>query len=144
MTAKEYLSQARLLDMRIRAKIQQIERLNEVADGCTATLPGSSHDGSRGASRVESCILKIAEVQEELKNDVDALMERKKEIVAVIQAVEDAELQILLEKRYLCFLSWGRLAAEMRYSVQHAYRLHDAALAAVTEILARREAGKRQ
>ena len=136
MTAKEYLNQARLLDMRIRAKIQQIERLNEMAAGCTAALSGSPRGRGRGASRVENCVLKIALVQEELKDDVDALMELKKEIMAVIQAVEDAELQILLEKRYLCFLPWGRLAAEMGYSVQHVYRLHEAALAAVTEIMA--------
>ena len=29
MTAKEYLSQARTLDMRIKSKLQQIESLNE-------------------------------------------------------------------------------------------------------------------
>ena len=31
MTAKEYLSQARTLDMRIKSKLQQIESLNELA-----------------------------------------------------------------------------------------------------------------
>ena len=31
MTAKEYLSQARTLDMRIKSKLQQIESLNAVS-----------------------------------------------------------------------------------------------------------------
>ena len=35
MTAKEYLSQARTLDMRIKSKLQQIESLNELATSCT-------------------------------------------------------------------------------------------------------------
>ena len=34
MTAKEYLSQARTLDMRIKSKLQQIESLNELATSC--------------------------------------------------------------------------------------------------------------
>ena len=37
MTAKEYLSQARTLDMRIKSKLQQIESLNEPS--FTATCP---------------------------------------------------------------------------------------------------------
>ena len=141
MTAKEYLCQARLLDMRIRAKIQQIERLYEVAVGWTAALSAGPRGSSRSESRTENCVLKIAEMQDELNDDVDALIERKKEIIAVIQAVEDPELQILLEKRYLCFLPWERIAAEMRFSVQHTFRLHGTALAEVTEILRGREQG---
>ena len=42
MTAKEYLSQARTLDMRIKSKLQQIESLNErphPAPSFTATCP---------------------------------------------------------------------------------------------------------
>ena len=35
MTAKEYLSQARLLDARINAKIQQVSALNDLATHAT-------------------------------------------------------------------------------------------------------------
>lgn len=38
MTAKEYLGQARFLDMRINSKIQQVASLNELATKCTATI----------------------------------------------------------------------------------------------------------
>ena len=40
-----------------------------------------------------------------------------------------------MEKRYLCFLSWEKIAVDMHYSIQHIYRMHDTALAAVEEIL---------
>lgn len=40
MTAKEYLSQARLLDARINAKIQQVSALNDLATHATGTLTG--------------------------------------------------------------------------------------------------------
>lgn len=45
------------------------------------------------------------------------------------------ELQTLLEKRYLCFLSWEKIAVEMHYSIQHIYRMHDEALSCVNAIM---------
>lgn len=40
MTAKEYLSQARYLDMRIQSKLEQLESLNELATKCTSVITG--------------------------------------------------------------------------------------------------------
>ena len=90
---------------------------------------------NRGSSKVERAVLKIIEVEESLKHDVEDLVELKKEIMATIQAVSDVELQTLLEKRYLCFLSWEKIAVEMHYSIQHIYRMHDTALSCVATIM---------
>ena len=135
MTTKAYLGQARFLDMRIKSKIQQIDSLRELATSCTAVLSDMPRNPNHGTSKVENCVMKIIEVQEGLQDDINALVELKKEIMATIHAVEDVELQTLLEKRYLCFLSWERIAVEMHYSIQHIYRMHETALDAVTEIL---------
>ena len=140
MTTKAYLGQARFLDMRIKSKIQQIDSLRELATSCTAVLSDMPRNPNHRASKVESCVMKIIEVQEGLQDDINALVELKKEIMATIHAVEDVELQTLLEKRYLCFLSWERIAVEMHYSIQHIYRMHEMALDAVTEILDGRSA----
>lgn len=140
MTTKAYLGQARFLDMRIKSKIQQIDSLRELATSCTAVMSDMPKSLNHGESKVERCVMKIIEVQEGLKDDIDSLVELKKEIMATIHAVEDVELQTLLEKRYLCFLSWEKIAVEMHYSIQHIYRMHDEALSAVTEILEGRPA----
>ena len=52
MTAKEYLSQARLLDARINAKIQQVAALNDLATHATATLTGMPRNPNRSESRM--------------------------------------------------------------------------------------------
>lgn len=140
MTTKAYLGQARFLDMRIKSKIQQIDSLRELATSCTAVLSDTPRNPNHGTSKVETCVMKIIEVQEGLQDDINALVELKKEIMATIHAVEDVELQTLLEKRYLCLLSWERIAVEMHYSIQHIYRMHETALTAVTEILDGRSA----
>ena len=135
MTAKEYLSQARTLDMRIKSKLQQIESLNELATSCTVVYSDMHSTESRGGTKKKGAVLKISEVEKSMNNDVEDLVELKKEIMATIQAVSDVELQTLLEKRYLCFLSWEKIAVEMHYSIQHIYRMHDTALSCVAAIM---------
>ena len=135
MTAKEYLSQARTLDMRIKSKLQQIESLNELATSCTVVYSDMPRNPNHGGSKVERAVLKIIEVEESLKRDINELVDLKKQIMETVQAVSDVELQTLLEKRYLCFLSWENIAVEMHYSIQHIYRMHDKALSCVSAIM---------
>ena len=87
MTAKEYLSQARTLDMRIKSKLQQIESLNELATSCTITYSDMPRNPNHGGSKVERAVLKIIELQESLKKDVEDLVELKEQIMATIHSV---------------------------------------------------------
>lgn len=131
MTAKEYLSQAYRLDQRIDSKIAQVASLNDLATKCTATLTGMPRNPNRGGSTMADAVCKIVDPQEEINRDIDRLVDLKREIVAVIKAVENPEYQVMLEKRYLSFQTWEQIAVDMNYSIQHIYRLREKAYAAV-------------
>lgn len=131
MNTKSYLSQARYLDMRIKSKLQQVDSLNELATNCTSVLTGMPRNPSGSTSRMADAICKIVDLQNEINRDIDTLVDLKKEIMGVVKAVANPEHQTLLEKRYLCFLSWEKIAVDMHYSIQHIYRMHEQALAAV-------------
>lgn len=135
MKAKEYLQQARFLDSRINSKIQQIESLNDLAISCSAVIGDMPKNSNRGGSRMADAVIKIISLQEELNQDINALVELKREIMGVIKAVSNVEYQTLLEKRYLCFISWEQIAVDLNYSIQHTYRMHDAALKEIDCIL---------
>ena len=135
MTVKEYLSQAHRLDQRIDAKIAQAASLNDLATKCTATLTGMPRNPNHGGSTMADAVCKIIDLQEEINRDIDHLVDLKREIVAVIKAVEDTEYQILLEKRYLCFHTWEQIAVDMHYSGKWVQKMHDRALDVVAEIL---------
>ena len=137
MTAKEYLSQARYLDMRINSKLDQIESLHELATRCTSTISGMPHNPNRGGSPMADAICKIIDLESEINADIDKLVDLKREIVGVIKDIDNVELQTLLEKRYLCFMQWEQIAVDMCYSIQHVYRLHAEALDNVSVILKR-------
>ncbi len=125
MTAKEYLGQAYRLDQRINSKLEQVMSLRDLATKATSTLSDVAPSGTRNVHRMEDIIVKIVDLENEINRDIDNLVDLKREMVSVIKAVTDPELQTLLELRYLCFKSWEQIAVEMEYSIQHIFRLHD-------------------
>lgn len=131
MTAKEYLSQARYLDLRINSKIQQVASLNDLATKATSTLTGMPHNPNHATSTMEETIAKIIDLQAEINSDIDRLVDLKQEITATIKAVGNSEYQTILEKRYLCFLPWEQIAVDMGYSIRNVQILHGKALTSV-------------
>lgn len=128
MNAKDYLLQARYLDERITSKTQQIASLNDLATRCTSTFSDMPRNPNHGGSRLEDCIIKIIDLEDSLKKDIEKLVDLKREIIGVIKAVPNVEYQTLLEKRYLCFITWEQIAVDMNYSMQHIHRMHSSAL----------------
>ena len=131
MTARDYLSQAYRLDQRINSKLEQVESLNELATKVSSTLTGMPKNPNRATSNMADTVTKIIALQAEINNDIDRLVDLKRELVAVIKAVSNTERQTLLELRYLCFKTWEQIAVEMDYTVRNVHLLHKEALKAV-------------
>ena len=128
MTVKEYLSQAKFLDQRINSKIQQVAALNDLATKATSTLTGMPRNPNHATSSMEDVIAKIIDLQAEINQDIDTLVDLKRDLSATIKAVGNTEYQTVLEKRYLCFQSWEQIAVEMGYDLRWLYRIHGKAL----------------
>lgn len=134
MTVKEYLSQAKFLDQRINSKIQQVAALNDLATKATSTLTGMPRNPDHATSTMEEAITKIIDLQAEINQDIDTLVDLKRDLSATIKAVGNTEYQTILEKRYLCFLSWEQIAVDMGYDLRWLYRIHGKALDEVRAI----------
>lgn len=140
MQVKEYLLQAKYLDERITAKTQQLLALNDLATKCTSTISDMPRQSSIRGSRTEETITKILDLEKDLQQDIENLVSLKLEITKVIHSVDNIEYQVLLEKRYLCFETWEKIAVDMSYSMQHLHRIHSRAL---KEICMPKERGKK-
>ncbi|MFH1029478.1 MAG: DUF1492 domain-containing protein [Pseudomonadota bacterium] len=132
MSPKEYLSQARWLDMRINSKLLQVESLHSLATKATSTLSDAPHNENRNVHRMEEIIFKIIALENEINENIDKLVDLKRGITECIQSVENMEYQSLLEKRYLCLMTWEQIAAENGCSVRNIHLLHGEALKKVT------------
>ncbi len=69
-------------------------------------------------------IIKIIDLENEINQDMMKLVELKKEIIRRIKAVENAELQTILELRYLSYMRWEEIAIELGYGIDNVFRLH--------------------
>lgn len=135
MTAKAYLKQARFLDRCIKTKMQQISSLEDIATRCTVRLSDMPRNPNRGGSRMADAVEKIVDLEEDIKGDISELVALKREIMTTISKLHDIQQQLLLEKRYLCYMKWEDIAADLGVSLQHTYRIHGHALQEIESVL---------
>ena len=131
MTAKEYLNQAYWLDRRINSKLEQLSALRDMATKTTSIMNDDVVSRTRNVHSMQDVIAKIIDMQAEVNADIDRLVDLKRDIMQVVKAVDNPELQTLLELRYLCFKDWPDIACEMHCSESNVYKVHSRALQAV-------------
>jgi DNA-directed RNA polymerase specialized sigma subunit len=131
MNAKEYLSQAWYLDKRIKTKERQLDWLRSHAVYVSPKLAEVPKAPSIRRSPVEEAVVRITELEREINDSIAQLMRLKSEIADVIRSVNSMECKTLLEMRYLAFLAWDQVAAQLNYSQDYIYHLHRKALGLV-------------
>ena len=126
--ARDFLNRAYKVDQRIDSKIEQVGSLRSLATKATSVLSDMKVQTSHDGRRMEDLVVKIVDLEREINGDIDELIDLKREIMDAIKTVDSPDMQLLLEKRYLLFLSWEQIAKDMEYSTDHVYRLHRDAL----------------
>ena len=130
MSTKDYLSQAYRIDQRINSKLAQVMSLRDLLSKATGTLSGAPKAATPNPHSMEDTIAKMVDLENEINEDIDALVDLKAEIMRRIKRVENTEYQTILELRYLCFKRWEVIAVELGYDLRYLYKLHDQALEA--------------
>lgn len=127
ITPKEYLMQASRIDRRINIKIDQIASLKALSEKATSTF-SNMPKGSRNIHSKENIITKILDLELELEQDIIEFLDIKRDIFIRIKAIGNADLEMVLEERYLCLKSWDDIAKVMKCGVDNLYKLHHKAL----------------
>ena len=135
MTAKEYLNQAFTLDNRINGKLEQVSALHALATKATQTLSDMPPSGTRNVQRMEDIICKIIWLEDSINDDIDQLVDLKREIMTMVKGIDSTVYQTLLEQRYLGCKTWKQIAADLGYELRWMHRLHTQALQEVEKLL---------
>ena len=83
---------------------------------------------------MENTVIRIMEMEDELNRQIDELVDKKQEIAEVISRIEDVSVRVILEKRYLAFLPWDRIASDMGYSIRWTLAKHEKGIEEVEEL----------
>lgn len=133
--AQEYLLQVRKLDANIGSKLEQVAHLKAMTTKITTTLKQDVISGGGNQDKVGDAIAKIVDLEAEINRDIDAYVDKKREIIGVIEAVEAADQMEVLQKRYLLYEPLEQIAVEMHCTYRNVCYIHGRALQAVTELM---------
>lgn len=139
MTAREYLGQAYRLDQWINSKLRQVENLRSLTQRVTASYGREPVSHTRNVTSLEDSIIRLMEAEEQINQQIDKMVNLKMDIAALIDHVRNENYRLILEKRYLCFLSWDEIATDMHFSSRWVRNVHERALEVVGKLLNERQ-----
>jgi DNA-directed RNA polymerase specialized sigma subunit len=111
MRVETYLSQGRLLNQRINYQLKKLGELKNAACSLPAVTirkdkVQSSTDGDAPFVRA---LIRVEEMEEKIKREIDMLADLKEEIMGMIGQVDSEELQMVLIYRYLEGMTWEEI-----------------------------------
>ena len=122
------------MDKLIDNKLLEVEQLEALATKVTSCSSGDRVQTSGNQDKMADTVIKIIELKNNINADIDRLVDLKKEILAVIDAIQDADMIDILYKRYFQYKKWEQIALEMHYTYQWICKLHGRALQQVEKI----------
>lgn len=130
MTAKQYLRQAYRLNDLINSDLAELEQLKVLSTSVSSpNLSGMPSSGTRKQEApFVNAVMKIIELEKVIDAEIDRFVDLKKEIRDVINKVPDNSQKLVLKLRYIQFLKWESVAAEMDLSLKQVHRIHNEAL----------------
>ncbi|ADI00499.1 DUF1492 domain-containing protein [Salisediminibacterium selenitireducens] len=129
MDIKTFLSQANWLDQLISTKVKQQGRVKDLALKVTTTYKDVQvYGGQQENSRMEASIVEMLALGKEINDDIDRLIEVKRDILSAIKTLDSLTDQLLLEMRYLDNRNWEEVAEVLCCDIRTVYRMHGRAL----------------
>lgn len=127
---KKWLLEYRRLEQNIERDMEELQRLESRAEKITSMV-SDMPKGSQQGDSLQRSVEKICELKASLNQRIDAAVEKRKEIEAVIETLEDKTLQLLLRYRYIDGMTWEQIAVKMDYCWRQVVRLHGRALSKI-------------
>lgn len=100
LTAKEYLNQAKTLDVLINSKQNELYKLRLMAESISSSK-FSDKVKSGGQNQAMSVVDKIIDLQQQINAEIDRLVDLKAEIHSKIEKVYNPQFIALLTDKYL-------------------------------------------
>lgn len=134
VTAKEYLSRLRNIDLAINAKQYEVDQLKILAT-CTGGFSNDDINVSRSKSgdTLERKVVKYVDLEREINENIDTLIDLRHTIIDEIYKLTDSKHIKLLFKRYVEYKHFEKISCEMNYSFDRIRHLHIEALEAFQE-----------
>ena len=126
MRAKEYLRSLKRLDVKIKHLQWELEELENKAIGISSVDYSGDNvqSSSCGDPAFVKMMPKIKAVKDELEKTIEDFVEKRHEMILMIDSLSNTNHTQVLFKRYVEFKKFDDIATEMSYEVQSVKNLH--------------------
>ena len=128
MTPKEYLSQIRALDEKLKHRKQQIEEIRTKCENISAIDYSKDRVQTSNGNGQKLLLVKYLDLVKELEVDLLAFRIKQANIIREIEKLSDDKYMRLLYARYVQYKSLEQIAVEMNYSFHWIRHVHGEAL----------------
>lgn len=130
MNKKEYLRQAYLLDKRIKADMDEVVRLRELATSVSSLRYDREY--VQATRSIEApfvkALIKVMDLEAKINVEITMLISLKEQILDVISKLESVDEQMILRYRYMSNMTWEDIGNELHAGVRTVIRWHGNAL----------------
>lgn len=136
LNTKRYLKQAFYLDKLVKSDLDELENLRELATSIQVKDMSNERVQTSGyTDKTSEVAVKIADLQTKINAEIEKLICLKHEIKSRIDAIDNADFKLILQKRYLGFEKWEQIAKDMNFTYRHVLRLHNDAIGSIQDVI---------
>lgn len=130
MNKKEYLRQAYLLDKRIKADMDEVVRLRELATSVSSLRCDREYVQTTRSIEAPfvKALIRVMDLEAKINTEITLLISLKEQILDVISKLESVDEQMILRYRYMSNMTWEDIGKELHAGVRTVIRWHGNAL----------------
>ena len=140
MTAREYLKQIEDIETKIKNKKVEKEQWYAIATNTVPQSYGERVQTTGNPQKMAHAVEKLVIIDNEIEAEIERLIDKKLEIIGVIEQLSTKEYD-LLHAKYVQFCTLQEAAYQCRISYSNATTMHGRALKNVQKILDRKGEG---
>lgn len=130
MNKKEYLRQAYLLDKRIKADMDEVVRLRELATSVSSLRYYREYVQTTRSVEAPfvKALIRVMDLEAKINMEITLFISLKEQILEVISKLESVDEQMILRYRYMSNMTWEDIGNELHAGVRTVIRWHGNAL----------------
>ena len=126
MGIKHQLKQIRLIDLEIKTKIEELDRLNNSFLKSPSLKEVNVQESKVGLK--DDAYVKIINLNDYINEKVDNLIDLKYQLIKAIEQLDDSKDRTIIWMKYISSKNWDDIAEELKISKTTLFILHDEAV----------------
>ncbi|MDE5946327.1 MAG: DUF1492 domain-containing protein [Oscillospiraceae bacterium] len=123
--AKKFLNQAKFVDTAINDKTEEKQRLTDLATKITSTYGGVPTCSVKKSNGIADILNGVVDLENDINNEIATLISLKQRISQAINTIPNIKHKIILNKKYLNFKTWEKIAEELNIDERWLRKLHN-------------------